>query len=173
MSRYNNGLTIIELVVVLAIIGILAVTAVPQFVDMLERNKIRQAAESLKSDTQFTRTESIKQSTNLTISKVTGNDGTWCYGISTAACDCTTPGACEIKSLQGAQFADVDLSSANPVDTNFDFRRGTAFSGNACFKTDNFTVKVYNNNVGRTLICSDTAGVGYPLCSSVGVAACP
>jgi type IV fimbrial biogenesis protein FimT len=166
-----KGFTIIELVVVVAVIAILTAIAAPQFIDVLERNKLRQAAESLKSDTQFTRTESIKQSTNLTISKTTGNDGGWCYGISTAACDCTTVGSCSIKALQGTQFGNIDLTSAS--NTSFDFRRGTAFASNACLKSDNYTVKVYTNNGGRTLICSDTLGAGYPLCSSVGVAACP
>lgn len=173
MEIKYRGFTLIELIVIIAILAILAVVTLPSFIDILERNRLRQPVETLRSDLQFARTEAIKQSRAITVSKTTGAAGAWCYGISTASCDCTTAGSCSIKTVSGGQFGDVDLDSVSAADTTFDFRKGAANSGNTCFKTSNYTVKVYTNNVGRTLACTDTLGAGFSVCSSVGVAACP
>jgi len=149
--------------VVIAVIAILASVALPSFKDIIERNSLRQAVELLKSDMQFARTEAIKQSQNLTVSRNTGNNGAWCYGIDVGACDCGTAGDCSIKAVSGAQFGSINLTSAG-ANTGFSSRRGTANSSNTIFSSPNYTVKVYVSNGGRTLICSDTAGAGYPSC---------
>ena len=175
MNKQNDsGFTLVELMIVIAIAGILVVIAAPSYRDMLERNRIKQVAEALKSDLQFARTQAIKLSDDITVDKDTGTDGDWCYGFDTSDIDCdceeTDPGDseyCSLKRITGTSFGLTDLSSTSG-DTTFSFRRGTANSGNTCFSTTNYILKVIVNNVGKVEICSDTTAsmVGYESCAT-------
>jgi type IV fimbrial biogenesis protein FimT len=50
LLKKNQGITLIEVLVVIAILGILASIAVPSYQDMIERNRLKQAVESLADD---------------------------------------------------------------------------------------------------------------------------
>lgn len=90
MNRQNNaGFTLLEAMIVVAILGILSAIAIPSFQDTIERSRLKQAVEGLKSDMQFARTEAIKRSQNVHVSRSTGNAGNWCYGLNFGAnCTC-------------------------------------------------------------------------------------
>lgn len=161
-----------EALVVIALIAIISALTIPSFYKTIERNQLRQSAEALKADLQLARKQAIKQSQNVTFDFSLGNDGAWCYGFNTAPCNCNQNDPlqadyCSMKRVSGSEFAMTDMSSAG-ADPTFDFRRGTAFSSNACLSTDNFKLKVLNNNAGRVLICSDTNAPvgGYESCDT-------
>ncbi|NOR70087.1 MAG: prepilin-type N-terminal cleavage/methylation domain-containing protein [Methylomarinum sp.] len=178
----NRGFTLIELMIVIAIVGIIASMAVPSFQDTLERNRLKEAAESLKSDLMFIRTEAIKKSNNITVNRSTGNNGGWCYGFDNTgfACDCTETDAANITTSSNAGycsakrtvgFSNTNLISVFPVSGNstFDFRRGTTGNHNTCFSTTSYKIKVTTSTAGRVLICSNTdsfAMAGFPDCSA-------
>lgn len=154
------GFTLIEALVVIAIIGILAALGVPSFQDMLERNRLKQVVESLKSDMQLARTRAIKQSQNIIVSRTTGNAGSWCYGLSatTPSCDCkqatvTSTDDCEIKSISGSNYGAVNMVS-NSGNSTFDFRRGTIGANGVTFSTNKYGTRVVFSDVGRVRICS-------------------
>ena len=91
-KKQGVGFTLIELMITVAIAGILASLAVPSFSKMIERNRLKEAAEGLKSDLQWMRTESIKQSCNL---QADFDNTAWNYEIylpagGTGACVCTS-----------------------------------------------------------------------------------
>lgn len=166
MNRQKNvGITLIEVMIVVAITGILAAIAVPSYQDMIERNRLKQAAEGLKSDMQFARTEAIKRSRDLRVS-LTGTTS-WCYGIDNdnTACACGTPGDCAIKTISGGDFQGVALDAAN--NTTFTFRRGTAGAMGSTLSSTNYQARVVVSDTGRVRICTP-AGVtglsGYPAC---------
>lgn len=157
----NTGFTLLELMIVIAIIGILAAIAVPSFQGILERDRLKQVAEALKSDMQFARTEAIKRSNDIIVSRTTGNAGAWCYGLSavTTSCDCnlataTTTDDCEIKIIPGSMYSNkVNMNSASGNST-FSFRRGTIGNNGVTFSTDNYATRVVFSAVGRVRICS-------------------
>lgn len=171
--KYNVGLTLIELMVAISILGIVASMAVPSFQKMIERNRIKQAVESLLSDMQLARTQAIKSSQNIIVNRGTGNNGAWCYGFNNAACDCTVTDTsaanyCSLKRITGTDFSTTDLVSQS-ANTTFNFRRGIANVSDVCFATDNYKVKLMVSIVGKVEICRDTTEdviSGYENCAT-------
>jgi Tfp pilus assembly protein FimT len=170
--------------IVVAIIGILAAIAVPSFQDMIERNALKQVAEGLKSDLQWMRTETIKQSCNLHASFTNG--AAWSYqiyippAVAGSACAiqqfyhaCTTAAVtaaattnCNIKTVNSTQFAGTTMGtvaffSSPTTEAEFDFRRGEAkrsnnnsSNGRVELSSSNHIVKVVVASVGRVKVCN-------------------
>lgn len=165
MNRHKNaGFTLLEAMIVAAILGILSAVAVPSFQDMIETNRLKQAVESFQSDMQFARTEAIKQSVDIIVSRTTGNAGAWCYGLakknptSKTSCDCAETNTadadyCDVKIVSGANFSSTNMDSDSGNST-FDFRRGTIGNNGVTFSTDNYAARVVFSAVGRVRICS-------------------
>lgn len=164
MNRQKNaGFTLLETMITVAIIGIIAALAVPSYQSMIERNQLKQAVEGLKSDLQFARTEAIKRSKDIIVSRTTGNAGAWCYGLSESisSCDCkqataATTDDCEIKIVSGTGFSTTNMVSDSGNST-FKFRRGTIFANGVTFNTANYEARVIFSNTGRVRICTPAA----------------
>jgi len=170
VSRYKNmnkkqslGFTLTELVVTVVIIGIIASIAVPSFQETIEKGRLKEAVESLKSDLMFARTEAIKRSTSINVA-VVKSDSNWCYGINddNTVCACGTLNNCGIKTVAGNQFQGVTVGA--DFDTNFNYRRGTAGNGTVVISSANYTASLIVSTRGRIRICSSDLG-GYDACS--------
>lgn len=73
----QHGFTAIELLVVVAIVAILAALAGPSFTPLIERWRVRDAAESLTSSMYFARSEAIKRGGGVAIDATGGWSSGW------------------------------------------------------------------------------------------------
>lgn len=67
--RSERGFTLVELMVAIAIFGILAAIALPNFSQMIESQKVRGASSDLFASLIFARSEAIKRNTTVSVIK--------------------------------------------------------------------------------------------------------
>lgn len=165
----QKGVTLVEILVVVVIIGILMTAAVPSYRANIEQNRLKEVVNAFKSDMQLARTEAVKQNRYVFISRSPGNAGAWCYGLNIDEnCSCGTANSCSIKTVSGSEFSNqVSMAASTANNSRFDFRQGTIGAGGVTFSTANYQARVTFNNVGRIGICtpSETTGLsGYKEC---------
>lgn len=83
-----GGFTAIELLVTVGIVGVLAALAAPNFSVLIERWRVRQAAEQLQSTLHYARSEAIKRGGRVVIQKIPNNTNGCTTASSTRAWDC-------------------------------------------------------------------------------------
>ena len=66
MTR-NNGFTVMELLIIIAIAGILAAIAVPNYMTHKDRANLRGATSNLVGDFEFTRSRAIRENGNVAL----------------------------------------------------------------------------------------------------------
>lgn len=67
IRKYLRGFTIVELMVVLAIVGIISAIAVPSYQSMIFKNRVTTAVSSLHGALLLARTEALKRGVTVTI----------------------------------------------------------------------------------------------------------
>ena len=154
VHQNQSGFTLLELMITVAVLGVLAALALPSFQSVLEGRRLVGAAENLFADLQFARSESIKRNVVIRFQVTTGAN--WCFGVDDddgTACDCTN-NACEVdtipKNVVAADYTDIQMSVGGVVE--FDPRQGMpdtaqtyTFRVGAAGRTKSVTV----NAIGR------------------------
>ncbi len=174
----QQGFTLIEMMIVVAIMAIILSLAVPSFNDFFAKNRLKRAAEAVYGLIASAKAESTIRDTDM---QLTINAGTWCVGYAaTANCNCTlsnpaTVGACAVpvagtdvlKIVDGSAFADVTLATNYGASVPFNRLRGTAPGGTLNFVNGNWKLDLVISNEGRVRLCvpaGATATMGYPSC---------
>lgn len=116
--KSHGGFTAIELMVVVAIVAVLAALAAPSFTPMIERWRVRDAAESLTSTLYLARSESIKRGGGVIVQANTGTDwgsGWHVYFDSNAngsqdTCDTSAmPNECDLQAVTAPNNVTINL----------------------------------------------------------------
>lgn len=189
MKRKSTGLTLIELMVVVVIVGIFAAAAAPNFTSFIDKSRVKGAADDVASLIASARTGAVKRSRNVTVAVTgTANSTTWCLGGSespapasagalmpaSAACTCTTANSCQVDGrpavVSAADYPGVTIG-ALPAAFTFDGRLGVldnlaATPGVTLTSAGGYQLTVSVSPMGQTRVCVSAGGAisGYPAC---------
>lgn len=166
----QSGFSLLELMVTVSIVSILIVVAVPSFVDLHDRYRLKGAVDSLYADLQFSRSESVRRNDDVFVAFTTGAN--WCYGLdSVSACTCGTAGDCNIKVVSAGDYPAVRLYSTtfSGNATSFKPRLGTVSAGGTLVfqSTEGKEARVVVSPLGRARRCSPAGAANiayYPSC---------
>jgi type IV fimbrial biogenesis protein FimT len=172
------GFTLIELMVVVALVAILLALAAPSFRDTIARNRLEGVASELATDFQYARSEAVSRNAQVGLFV-----GTNCYTVftvgSTDATSCTAlgTGATAIKSVNidtGSAIGLAFASNNTKAFIQFDPVRGIAADSAGADWSGSVTVssgvglwqlRTEVTNFGRVKTCSPSATFkGYPSC---------
>lgn len=175
MNKVARGFTLVEMLVVLALAGILTVLAVPSFQTLLLSRRVQVALDGLAGDMRFARAEAIKRSSRVTI--CASLDGASCQGagalwkngwiifVPTAASGNFTAGD-EIVRVQGALTSIASIAAADGTSLPQFIYEPTGWAKAAA---QTFIVTPSGGAASRTLCISNQ---GRPAIRAEGVNSC-
>lgn len=179
IARQFRGFSLLEMMVVIIITAIMVSMATPLF-GLLDKYRLKSATDTLYSDLQFARFESIRNNQNVLIEVASGT--AWCYGMTvtsgTTACDCTVTNTgaanyCSLKRVSASDFANTSIPTSSSGVTftsgtiTFTPMRGMSSSGSIVLQstTQGTQTQVNLNSVGKVSICSPSGTVhDYSTC---------
>lgn len=175
MKRFHHGFTLIELMVVVAIVAIVARIAIPSYIAFINNKRLIDSAEFIQGKINFARAEAIKQSKTVYLGVTSGTS--WDVGIGdTSACDGSSATDCTVNtSVNGTDNIQIPYFYTDPGNgTNVTTSAQVAFNpvrGTATTTTVEVTnsaggLKIKVSLLGRVTICSDTGVGNYPVCTN-------
>ena len=172
-ARTVRGFTLVEAMVVVALVVILMTMAAPSFTEMLARKRLEGVVAELGTDVQYARSEAGARNTNVTL---TANAAASCYTIfadaipAAGSCNCADTPVCTggPTALKTVSFADSSVVLAADAVLKFDAVRGMldpVADVNVNVSKGAAQMRVAVTRVGRVATCSPSATVkGYPTC---------
>ena len=111
----QTGVTFVEIVITVLIIGILAAVAVPSYRDYIDRQRLTGALESIYGQVQLAKREAISNNDTRYL-RILSDSGTWCAFVSNSSSS-----TCSDASLysHGRDYPGVDYET---TDDTFEFR---------------------------------------------------
>jgi type IV fimbrial biogenesis protein FimT len=100
-ERKQRGFSLLEIVIVVAILGIILSIAIPNFADMLAEQRARSAASEIVGDLTLARIEAIKQQRRVIFEKGASWKDGWSVYVDTNGSNSLTAGEVVIKSSPG------------------------------------------------------------------------
>ena len=174
-----RGVTLIELMVVIAVLTVLVMVAVPSFSDLLAKKRVEGALTQLTADLNFARSEAVVRNTDVSVTF-----GSGCYVIHTTGSTATScaqsgaptlgTGALQVKLVQLDPASTISFSPNDSMTSlTFDSLRAMATSNgtdttsgsvNINSSVGSWQLRVSVVRMGRTQACSPNSsftGHGY------------
>ncbi len=165
----NRGFSLLELLLVLAIMAWLAGLAVPAMQTLVARQRLKNATETLAGELRAARTLAMRLDRPVLGAFIITAPDHWCFALSDrAGCRCTE-GPCPLGGHPGPLLHD-GLFPGVVVDTSFPRHRlrfgalrGGARAGSIFLRSGDGGSRIIIGSLGRIRVCARHLG-GYPPC---------
>lgn len=174
----QQGFTLVELMVALAVLAILTVAALPSFASFRQRSAVREAADQATAFWNSARFEAVKRNALVKVGVKKNADGSFCLGAATTddpsdatACDCTTAAPasniCDISRFPTDQGDWNGVTLATNSDTAvLEPKRGSLADASAAGVLlglsappgpMDYTLNMHVDAMGRAVVCQSSA----------------
>ncbi|MCW5635799.1 MAG: prepilin-type N-terminal cleavage/methylation domain-containing protein [Rubrivivax sp.] len=159
MAGLGRGLTLLELVVVMAVLAVLGAMAVPGMSAHLRSGRLVAAAELMAADIADARHEAARRGQTLHVGMQLAGTGSpsWCWAVATTAtCPCgasddATAPTCRLKVVPATDHPGVQLVQAGPVRMHADGQADPVLA--AVFTAGDRRIEVHVSRFGRARVC--------------------
>jgi type IV fimbrial biogenesis protein FimT len=158
-----RGVTLIEQLMVLGVLAVLTSLTLPSLGELIDRQRLQMAAESLAADLSEARFAAAQRGQAVHLSFVRGTD--WCYALSSApGCDCRSAARCTVKAVRGSELPGIRLAASS--DAVLDPAGTAAPTAVASFvSARGERLQVVLSALGRARVCRPDGAVRhYPAC---------
>lgn len=156
-ATQQRGVTLVELVTIMAIAAVLLGLAVPSFSEQLARRRLEGVANELSTDLQFTRGQAVSENQPATLAVVSGAGG---YTI--------TQGTTTLKTRDLPSGVTLSAAPSSVLAVTFDPVRGTGtvnFGVAIASLGTSANLQLRTNLMGRVQVCAGGASLaGYKPC---------
>jgi prepilin-type N-terminal cleavage/methylation domain-containing protein len=169
-----KGFTLIELMIVIALVSIFATIAVPSFLDSFERKRLESLGNNTNYFFKLARSEAAKKNRDVLIYITKTSATNWCFGMSgdddngdgeSDECDCSDAAKqCSVDGIERVissnEYKDVSFDSLSFVGNkiSIDSRRGRSTAGALNFSVSSGSTKqdlqIKRSIMGRVIVCS-------------------
>lgn len=157
-DRPYLGLTLIELLVTLSVIGILAGVGAPSMVQLVQGSRLHAAAQAVAANLRLAREQTLQSGAPMSVSFLRQSPERWCCIVSARpAMSCELPATGEALIVRSDDFPGIHLLTARFAGrsyTQFDSPRGTARAGRVSLGYDDHEVSIVVSVLGRSRVCS-------------------
>ena len=169
----QSGLTLIEAMITVALIGILMAIALPSFNGLIQQNRMRLVVDTVVGD--LRQSASLAQAAGAgqsVVLEISNPGASWAYTMTHSSTGSVLTrqasdfsGAISL-SVTGSDFSDADGDGNRDVTFNQLKRIDSAGSGTLVITLSDISVEVARNLVGMVSVCSDNSGMGYSSCGN-------